>query len=757
MGAFAVLSRPIYQKANPKRMANMKNTKNYVSTRQNYRRFFYLPSVIALAGMASLFLCQPSAQMQGDDGNLKDTIATTPQTATPTATFTVTNTNDSGAGSLRQAILNANANPNSGGPDVINFAIPGGGVKTISPSSALPNISDPVIIDGTTQGSSSTPLIELNGANAGPNIYGFNITGGGSTIRDICINRWSRSGIYIRNLGGNTVQGNLVGTDPSGTIARPNGDFAVFVDGSSNNLIGGTTVAARNICSASTSFSGIAVGGSTATGNTIQGNFVGTDITGTLALPNGGDGVYIGTTGGVSGSPHDNLVGGTVPGAGNLLSGNASSGFEIFAAGSGGTGNVVQGNLIGTDVTGTNRLANTDDGVLIGQGSNNTIGGTTVAARNIISGNGGSGVDIVVYSTGAVASNNLIQGNFIGTNASGTAALGNTNGGVIIDASRDNTIGGSSAGAGNLISGNNISGIFIQGGNSANNVIQGNLIGTKANGIDPLGNGRDGMYFSSVSPASNNTVGGTISGQSNVVAFNGRIGVFVNGGTNNAISGNSIFGNTGLGIDLGVAGVTPNDPGDGDSGANNLQNFPVLTSASSGGGNTTIQGNLNSTASTAFRVEFFSNTSCDPSGNGEGQTFVGFTSVTTVGNDAAINVAAPVAVTPGQFITSTATDLNGNTSEFSACVQVTASGPAVVGGRVFTSDGRGLRNATVSITGPNGYFRQATTSSFGFYSFTDVAAGQTYTIRVFSRFFRFQPRTLLVTGDLSNVDFNGLE
>ncbi len=195
-------------------------------------------------------------------------------------------------------------------------------------------------------------------------------------------------------------------------------------------------------------------------------------------------------------------------------------------------------------------------------------------------------------------------------------------------------------------------------------MVQGNFIGTDVNGTAALGNSSAGVY---VFGASNNTIGGILSGEPDTIAFNGAGGVVVNGGTGNGILSNSIFANIGLGIDLGDDGVTLNDTGDGDSGSNNLQNFPVLTSLTIASGNTTIDGSLNSAANTAFRVEFFASETADPSGNGEGQTFLGSKDVTTDGSgNAAFTAVLPVLSPAGQaVITATATDPNNNTSEFS--------------------------------------------------------------------------------------------
>jgi len=472
-----------------------------------------------------------------------------------TATFTVNSSDDvddgtcnAGHCSLREAI---NATNTSTGTNTIAFTIPGDGVHTIQPLSALPTITDPVVIDGYTQpgaspntngpglGLNTVLKIELDGSNAGAGAHGFHITSGGSTIKGLAINRFPAVGIRIE---GNSANGNLV-----------------------------------------------------------QGNFIGTNVLGTAARANGDNGVSIFT------AASGNTVGGTTPQAGNVISGNNFNGVSI--GGGGASANVVQGNFIGTDISGTGDLGNGLTGVRVSfSTSDNTIGGTQAGARNIISGNDQDGV--FIFNSGATG--NVVLGNFIGTDVTGSLDVGNTLAGVRID----------------------------------------------------LG-------------ASNNTIGGMTAGAGNTIAFNGGDGVFIASGISNAILGNSTFSNAGLGIDLPPNGVTPNDVGDGDAGANNLQNFPVLTSATSGS-STTIEGTLNSTANTAFRLEFFSNTACDPSGNGEGESFLGSTNVTTDGSgNASFMVTFPTeddddddAVAPGQLITSTATDPGNNTSEFSECVAV---------------------------------------------------------------------------------------
>ncbi len=210
---------------------------------------------------------------------------------------------------------------------------------------------------------------------------------------------------------------------------------------------------------------------------------------------------------------------------------------------------------------------------------------------------------------------------------------------------------------------------------------QGNIIGADITGTQPLGNSPGGITIN----GHDNTVGGTDPDAANIIAFNGgtpacsanSAGVWVHNAAaiNNTLLGNSMFSNAGLGIDLEFDGdpncIEPNDNCDVDTGPNNLQNYPVLTSAISGGGSIFIQGSLNSAASTTFRVEFFDNVQCDPFGNGEGQTFIGSADIPTAANcTAPINVTLPVNVQSGHVITATATDPTGNTSEFSACVVV---------------------------------------------------------------------------------------
>jgi photosystem II stability/assembly factor-like uncharacterized protein len=620
--------------------------------------------------------------------------------------FVVTNANDHGTGSLRQAMLDANA---TAGTDRIVFNIPGSGVHTIDLLIALPDVTEPVVIDAATQpGYAGTPLVELNGTAVGANSAGFKIIAGGTTIRGFVINRFNNAGfgaIYLTTNGSNVIQGNYIGLDSSGTIRRSNYN-GIILGNSSNNLIGGTTTAARNVISGS-SFDGITVSGSN---NQISGNFIGTNAAGTAEVGNGINGIVV--NGSVP-SFVNNVIGGTTPGAGNLISGNQrgislnSPGVSIqgnligtdvsgtLAVGNGvgiqnfpggvviggtvpgarniisgntegltivGVGSRLEGNFIGTDITGTVALGNTSTGVVAGNGA--LIGGTTPEARNVISGNGGFGnISLGSNSSGGQAT---VQGNYIGTDVTGTFALTNPAAGISISGS-GNLIGGLVPGARNVISGNQI-GIQIGGSiapGPVSNKVQGNLIGFNALGTAPVPNLQGGIR---VNDSSTNIIGGLENGAANRIAFSGGAGVSVSSGTGNVVRGNLIFSNNGLGIDLGTSGVTPNDTGDADTGPNNLQNFPVLSSVSVNAGFTTIQGSLNSTPNTVFKIDFYSNSACDPSGNGEGANFFDTTNVTTDANGAATINFASLSVSPtGRTITATATDPAGNTSEFSSC------------------------------------------------------------------------------------------
>ncbi|MBK5965525.1 hypothetical protein CCR95_15875 [Thiocystis minor] len=633
-----------------------------------------------------------SATASGPDGTSEFSVAHLVQDpASAGLPLVVTNTNDSGAGSLRQAILNANAMINGPTPDVITFNIPGAGVHTIQPISALPVIGEGVLIDGYSQpgasvntlatGTNAVLLIELSGASlsAVSNTL-LSVLGSDTTIRGLVMNHagagssGSGTTLALLSLASNArIEGNFIGTNAVGTAAAANPGSGIRLDNVSNSTIGGATPAARNLISGN--FSGLILRGPETTGNLIAGNTIGTNAAGTAAIPNTVLGIRLG--------PYvaNNLIGGTTAGARNLISGNGA-GIDAASNWPGslytlGDGNRIEGNYIGTSADGSGALGNgavgqnTTGGIIIsdlnlGAGTL-TIGGTTAGAGNLIAGNKGSGIVVIAYDSSPPSGTVVVQGNRIGTNAAGTAANPNQGDGIFQDyLALPLVVGGTSAAARNIISGNLGSGI-AGGSYYGTALIQGNYIGADITGSQPLGNGKHGI----LATATGAQIGDpAMADGGNLIAFNTLNGIAVTGDVGNRISRNRIFSNGGLGIDLGNNGVTPNDAGDPDTGPNNLQNFPVLTGVALVTGNTTMRGTLNSTANTAFRIEFFSNTVCGGNGDGQGRSFLGFTTVTTDGSGNGGFSAVTLPVPPDQsVIAATATDPSGNTSEFSHCLQ----------------------------------------------------------------------------------------
>ncbi len=842
---------------------------------------------------------------------------------------TVVNKNDTGQGSLRQAITNANALSNTGlaqsgktaGTENLLFMLPTGsaysgstasyttaftaGIASITLASALPQITGALILDATTQsGWSSAPILEINGAGAGGSAYGLDVAAASCTIRGLIINRCSLAGIrlngsassgtiqccylgtnsagtaasanqnglqlytasnqvggttawqkcvlsgntqrglyiYGTSATGNTIQNCYIGTNASGTAAVGNGSDGlaiyapsntiggttssarcvisgnsgngIFVDtnggavtatgnniqgcfigtnaagtaalanstagvslGSASNVVGGTASGAGCLLSGNTQY-GLLITGSGATSNVVQGNYCGTNATGAGAVPNGIYGIYINAAGSCQ-------IGGTATGAGNLVSGNTTSGIAVGGAA---TGTQIQGNLIGVTLAGTAALANGGSGILVSACNSNTIGGSTSGASNVCSGNTGDGIQL----TGA-SSSNTISGNNCGLNLAGTAAVANGGSGIDLNGATNNTVGGTAAGAGNTCSGNTGRGIYLQG-TTTGNTLQGNICGLNAAGTAAVANGNSGItlaastvtgntiggttsgarnvssgntnyglhlsgsssntvqgnYFGlnsagtaavansqggvvidwsgasntiggttsaarntisgnsvfglgfsssgtgnivqgnyiglnaagsagianpigiSVTTSSSNTIGGTSTGQGNTIAYNTNQGIKLVSGTGNAIEGNAIYSNGTLGIDISGDGVSANN-GTKNSGLPNYgMDYPVFTSAKYADNTLIVTGYVGSAASqstfASARVEIFKADGA-AAANGEGQTYLGYITADSSGNlDANISVTG---LAVGDIITGTATDATGNTSEFGVNVAVT--------------------------------------------------------------------------------------
>ncbi len=606
-------------------------------------------------------------------------------------TYTVINTSDSGPGSLRMAISDANAHANSNAdtPDIIAFAIPGSGVHTLAPGSVLPAITDPVVIDGYTQsgakantlavGNNAVLLIELNGQSVTGTAVGLDLDAGKSTVRGLVINRFGAAAGAFLGSGGlrmasdnNVVSGNFFGSNAAGDAALANVGFGVTIDSGVGNLVGGITPEDRNLFASdatdSSSSGGIGIQvRTTDPGTRIQGNYIGTNAAGEAALGNS-LGIYV-----LGFASADLTIGGLTStpgrGAGNVISGNSSLGGisndGIFIVNRPGD-LTIQGNLIGLDATGTTALPNGVSGIHFQDATPGSsallIGGTAFGARNVIFNNRITG--IVSNAIGLT-----IQGNYIGTDITGTLKPTSTNGGGVgISIGGSATIGGASAAARNLISCHG-TGIDIFGGSVT---VQGNYIGTTVDGVTPLANDSVGL---SVENDAVVTIGGTAAGEGNVIANSVLAGITVKNTARATIQRNSIYDNgtdpttiSHLGIDLNDDFVTPNDPGDADTGPNNLQNYPVLKKATVSGSAVEIIGNLNSLPNTTFSLEFFGSDTVNPLGYGEGKVFLGTADVTTnASGDADFDINFPT-VSGAPHVTATATDPSGNTSEFSAAL-----------------------------------------------------------------------------------------
>ena len=515
-----------------------------------------------------------------------------------------------GTCTLRDALNFANA---TAGSDTIEFDIPGaaGAVRTITLSTVLPAISETVTIDGfsqpgaqpnsngTDQGLNARLLISVDGTSAsGSNVQGcFSISIGVSDV---------------------VIQGLVINCQPIAILAR---------------------AAPRTV---------------------IQGNYIGTDPSGATAIDS--------TTSAIELRDHSgSRIGGVLPAQRNLIAGRIGLGSAINAINIGSL--TIQGNLIGTDASGTRALGNRT-GLAIRNANDAVIGGDSLAARNVISGNSFVGLDI---GGNAGTGNNAIRNNYIGVDVSGTAALGNQIG--IRVSGQDSTVM-----TDNIVAASERNGIQIDGG--SNHRVADSRIGVGA-GDQPLGNGDAGV-----------SVAGTTDAvvESNIIAHNGGFalgtfhsGVFVQTGARATIRSNAIFANVGpssgvprgLGIDLnpsgggGSDGVTANDDLDGDSGGNGLQNYPALAQATLTGTEAVVRGRLSSAPNASYRLEFFANRSCDPSGFGEGRFFLGNAQVSTDASGEAAFAGLRFALPePGaRVLTATATDVAGNTSEFSFCGQ----------------------------------------------------------------------------------------
>ncbi|MFH0895086.1 MAG: right-handed parallel beta-helix repeat-containing protein [Bacteroidota bacterium] len=446
-------------------------------------------------------------------------------------------------------------------------------------------------------------------------------------------------GIYLEACDSNTFEGNYVGPAADGITAIVVADSMFQGNGLELNTVARYNIVKNNVISGNRVYGFIFYGQTSY--NELIGNYIGTDATGNVSMRNA-TGICVDCA-----SNHNKIYN-------NVLSGNISYGIFIVTTGT--YYNDVKGNLIGTNAAGTDTVPN-DIGLILGGGARyNIIGGTTVADRNIISGNRYEGIEVADVGTKF----NEIRGNYIGTDITGALKLPNLHGVGLATYPKKNIIDN------NLISGNREVGIILYEMADSNYVYR-NKIGTAADGITPLSNNQAGIAIDE--GASYNVIGGDTLG--NIIAFN-RIGGIVIRDTlslYNTISGNATFGNHILsGIDLWPPLMNTNDPGDGDIGPNENLNYPVNYAAAYDTitGLTAIYGEVDIPITTGARVEVFVADN-DSTGCGEGMIYLGHAPHWT-GNLWWIDVPG---LTPGQKITATTTDAKGNTSEFAPNVVVT--------------------------------------------------------------------------------------
>ena len=647
------------------------------------------------------------------------------------ATITVNSTADAATHNsectLREAINNVNAAADTtsgdcaagtGAGDTIIFAIthtsggdtfPNGGHTgfIIAPGSSFPNISKPVTINGYFSGTqvnmavSPNPLngrllIEIDGTNAGALQSGFNFIAGSdnSVIKGLVINHYQAQAITFTGTNNDKATGNYIGTDPTGMIPEPNGindhssSVAIQIGGNNlpkttdttttNTTVGGLAPADRNLVSGNWG-GGFAIVG---TSTTVQGNYIGVAADGVTAMGDTKSAPAGNNTGALTIDYANHvLLGGDQVGAANVISDDGTGAVQPD-----GTNDlVVQGNLIGTDYTGELAIPNARMGINVALGDTNMlIGGTTPLARNIISGNAQDG--IAVFLT---PSNITIEGNYIGVDKTGLHALPNQLDGVYVLGGTNITLGGTSSGSGNLISGNGLANVNVFGYPSATGIkLLGNTIGPDANGGTGISSSTQGVLWGGNITAS--TIGDGTTAGANTISGNTQ-GILVHRSTITGVGtltpsgdsflGNSVYNNgSDINIDLARSnfsspgpfstgdyssavysdlGLNPNVSGGETVGqANDYLNHPIVNSFTQNITNASVNFDLNVAGATTsqYRVEFFGN---DSNLTGQGQTYLGYVNVPT-GNNQTANFTLPVGTNlKNKFISASVTQING--------------------------------------------------------------------------------------------------
>lgn len=488
----------------------------------------------------------------------------------------------------------------------------------------------------------------------------------------------SNYGIYLNATTETVIAGNRIGTNATGTAASRNDWGGIYTLNATVTTIGtdgdGPGASSEGNLISGNDDDGIYLNSSY--GNVIAGNKIGTNASGTAAIGN-----YSGI---VLDDSYFNTVGTNGDGVGdsiesNLISGNNFEGIYML---NDTYDNVIAGNKIGVNASGVAALPNKSNGIyIVGAAAEDNLIGTNADGtsdgyeRNTISGNTKNGIFLK-------GDNNQVSGNYIGLDSSGMAALANGDYGIYVEDGYGNTIGTNGDGNGDSIEGNVISanlygGIFIKQGLTTptvpfNTKVFGNKIGTTSSGLTALPNLGPGVKIEN---AGNNAIGSSGVNKGNLIAYHGSnpgivfSDVVAPYATGNTFLGNSMYGNS-IGIDLKGDGVSINDANDTDSGPNNMQNFPGLTSVASTGDSLSVILSLNSIPEKSYSIDFYLSPTCHSSGFGEGKRYLGNTSIITgnTGNYSG-QVAIPATIIDPGFITATAT-YAGSTSEFSQCIEL---------------------------------------------------------------------------------------
>ena len=657
-----------------------------------------------------------------------------------------------------RGILVAKTNSGAGADEATGNVFKGNKIGTNEDgSAAIPNIVSGISLTG----GAFNNTIGGNGETSG-NLISGNGDGDGTNGRGIIIyTAQNTDGQTLEPPHENKVLGNFVGINEAHTAALPNTRTGILIVESPGNIIGSNqSMFARNIVVGNL-LNGIAVTGSTSVGNRIDYNYVGITPD-SIAIGNNPDGINI------DGAPQ------TIIGFNNV-SGNSGNGIAVSNLNANQLKNLtpiggnepsvtITGNRVGIFTSAANEVLkrpNGSNGMVfngVAKFLTGSIGQLTNDAKNVVSGNVLAGILV----TGDLSADNIINNTIVGTDENGTTNIGNGGQGIILNNAFRTIIGDTNNTKRNSIAGNGGIGVIVSGALSTTNKLHNNFIGVAPNG-NGLRNDGDGVLISE--GAKLNEVGGQGEGEGNIIANNGGAGVRIDetAGHCNLVDPNAIFGNTGLGIDIGAIGHTPNDVDDADNGANNLQNYPEIVSRQIIGGDLIVNFKIDSSpvnsnyGANGLYVEFFK-----ADNSGEGERFLGFTYYTVADHNGSLAGTKTVnlgnintlGITANNPITASVTDADNNTSEFFPPFAPTAAS-VTVSGRVTTALGKGLARARITMTDSNGTTRTAISNPFGYYHFNEVQVGATYIFNVIAKQFSFQNSVQVISVDeqLENLDF----